>query len=98
MDGWGRLASADWQATPPPYMPQTHRAPRGPACERAERRSSDREILRIQSAEFSRPRRVPIHQLMAGGLVAVPYDRLIRQLEVCGAELDRLRELPRSAW
>lgn len=34
--------------------------------------------------------------LVAGGLVDIPYDRLIRQLEVCGAELDRLRELPES--
>ena len=34
--------------------------------------------------------------VVADGLTAVPYDRLIRQLEVCGAELDRLRQLPES--
>ena len=33
---------------------------------------------------------------MARGLAGVPYERLIRQLEVWGAELDRLRELPQS--
>ena len=71
-------------------MPQSHHVPRHPdVCPSNVKPATSGDTVQGPGLHADSP-------VMARGMAAVPYGRLIRQLEVCGAELDRLRELPQS--